>query len=221
MNVWKELRLAARTLAKRPGFTSIAVITLAMGIGANVAIFSIVNAVLLQPLPFEDSERIVEFQHHAPGLGFPELQNSEGVIAFYNERGDFYDVIAALNGGSANLTGGDEAARVEVVAFSPEVFEVLRTQPMLGRPFNADDAGPDFSGAAILSYDSWKVRFGSDPSVLGRTIELDGEAVEVVGVMSEGFSFPRGGRRRLPRNVCRSRRRVRGIRDPSHRALGP
>jgi predicted permease len=185
--------LAARTLAKRPGFTSIAVITLAMGIGANVAIFSIVNAVLLQPLPFEDSERIVEFQHHAPGLGFPELQNSEGVIAFYNERGDFYDVIAALNGGSANLTGGDEAARVDVVAFSPEVFEVLRTQPMLGRPFNADDAGPDFSGAAILSYDTWKARFGSDPSVLGRTIELDGEAVEVVGVMSESFSFPEEG----------------------------
>ena len=190
MSIWKELRLAARSLSKRPGFSAIAVITLALGIGANVAIFSIVNGVLLQPLPYEDSERIVEFRHHAPGLGFPEMQNSEGMIAFYAEYGDFYETIAPFGGGSANLTGGDEAARVFVAQFSPEVLQVLGVQPIMGRPFNEDDAGPDFSNAALLAYDTWKARFGSDPNIVGRSIELDGEPVEVVGVMPEGFAFP-------------------------------
>lgn len=190
MSMWKEVRLAARTLAKRPGFTTITVVTLALGIGANIAIFSIVNSVLLRPLPYDDSEQIVEFRHHAPGLGFPEMQNSEGMIALYQEYADFYETIAPYSGGSANLTGGDEAARVRLGLLSPEVLQVLRTEPMLGRPFNSDDAGPDFSNAAILAYDTWRSRFGADPGIVGRTIELDGEPVDVVGVMPAGFAFP-------------------------------
>lgn len=193
MNGFREFRLAARTLARRPGFTLVAVLTLALGIGANVAIFSIVNAVLLQPLPFEDSERIVEYRHHAPGLGLAELMNSEGVIAFYEQYGDFYEATAAYGTESSNLTGGDEAARIEVLTMSPEIFDVLRVQPMMGRPFNVEDAGPGSAAVAILANDTWRARFGADPGILGRTVEIDGSPVEIVGVMGPSFTFPDDG----------------------------
>jgi putative ABC transport system permease protein len=190
MNVTRELAQAARTLAKRPGFTAIAVLTLALGIGANVAIFSIVNAVLLRPLPYQESDQIVEIRHHAPGLDFPELRNSEGMLAFYRENADFLRDLAGFRGGSANLTGDDEAVRVRVADLDPEVMGVLRVRPAIGRPFNADDAAPGAAAVVILGHDTWEARFGSDPSLVGRTIRMDGEAVEVVGVMPEGFAFP-------------------------------
>lgn len=193
MNGMRELRLAARTLARRPGFAVIAALTLALGIGANVAIFSIVNAVLLQPLPYEDSGRIVEYRHHAPGLDLPELNNSEGMIALYADRADVFEATAAYGTGTFNLTGGDEAARIDVVSVSPEIFDILRVQPLLGRPFTASDATPDGPHVALLSYDSWQNRFGADPDILGRTVELDGNPAEVVGVMPGSFHFPEPG----------------------------
>lgn len=190
MNIVRELRQAARALLKRPGFSAVAIVTLALGIGANVAIYSIVNAVLLQPLPYEDSDRIVEYRHHAPGLNLPTLMNSEGMVAFYREYADFYEATAVYGTGSANLAGGDEAARVRIVRASPELFNILRVQPMMGRPFNEADAGPESLGVAILTYDTWEARFGSDPGILGRMLELDGVATEVIGVMPHGFAFP-------------------------------
>jgi predicted permease len=190
MNVTRELGQAARTLAKKPGFTMIAVLTLALGIGANVAIFSIVNAVLLRPLPYEDSEQIVEIRHHAPGLGFPELRNSEGMLAFYRENASFLRDLAGYRRGSANLTGDDEAVRVRVAHLDPEVMDVLRARPSIGRPFNVDDAAQGAAPVVILGHDTWEARFGSDPSLVGRTIRMDGAPVEVVGVMPEGFAFP-------------------------------
>lgn len=193
MNGMRELRLAARTLVRRPGFATIAATTLALGIGANVAIFSIVNAVLLQPLPYDDSERIVEYRHHAPGLDLPELNNSEGMIALYADRADVFEATAAYGTGTFNLTGGDEAVRIDAVSASPEIFEILRVQPLLGRPFTAADAAPDAPPVALLSHGSWQTRFGGDPSVLGRTVELDGRATEIVGVMPRSFHFPEPG----------------------------
>jgi predicted permease len=190
MNVFRELKLAARSLAKRPGFAGVAIITLALGIGANVAIFSIVDAVLLQPLPYEDSDQIVELRHHAPGLDLPELNNSPGMVAFYREYADFYESIGVFGRGQSNFTGGDEATRVDVVAFEPSMLGLLRVQPFMGRPFNPEDATEDGGGAVLLSFETWKARFGSDPGVLGRTIEIDGEPLEVVGIMPEAFAFP-------------------------------
>lgn len=190
MNALTEFRRAARTLAKRPGFTLVAMLTLALGIGANVAVFTMVNAILLRPLAFEESERIVEYRHHAPGLDLPELNNSEGIVAFYRENADFYESTAAFDRGSANLAGGDEAARVDVLDMSPEIFDVLRVQPMMGRPFTAEDTGPDGAAVALLAHDSWRARFGSDPGIIGRTVEIDGSPVEVVGVMPPDFAFP-------------------------------
>lgn len=193
MNGMRELKRAARTLARRPGFAAVAALTLALGIGANIAIFSIVDAVLLQPLPYDESEQIVSFTHHAPGLDLPELNNSEGILALYADRADVFEATAAFRTSTFNLTGGDEAARVDVVTISPELFEVLRVQPMLGRPFNAADPLPEGPQVGILAHDSWRSRFGSDPAVLGRTIELDGNTIEIVGVMPESFRFPEPG----------------------------
>jgi len=190
MNALGAFRQAARALSKRPGFSVVAILTLALGIGANVAIFSIVNAVLLQPLPYENSDELVDFRHHAPGLNLPELMNSEGMVAFYREYADYFESIAVYGRGSTNLTGGDAAARVRTVPASPELFEVLRVQPMMGRPFNAEDAGPDSAPVTILAFDTWRSRFGSDPAILGRTLELDGVSTEVIGVMPRGFNFP-------------------------------
>jgi len=193
MNFMNELRLAARSLAKRPGFTLVAVLTLALGIGANVAIFSIVNAVLLRPLPFEDSDRLVQIRHHAPGLDLPELENSEALLGYYQRRAPFLEGVAGWGRGSSNLAGADQAIRVNVVAGQPALFELLRTQPFMGRPFNADDVTPDQedgSDVVALSWNTWRSDFGADPSVLGRVIELDGRSVEVVAVMPEGFGFP-------------------------------
>ncbi len=189
-NVWRELKLAGRTLARRPGFSAVAVLTLALGIGANVAIFSIVNAVLLQPLTYDDSEGIVEFRHHAPGLDLPELSNSPGMLAFYREYADFYDAIGAWNSSSHNLAGAEEAARVRVTRGEPSLYEILRVQPFMGRPFNEADATEDGAHVAILAYDAWRSRFGGDPGVLGRTVEIDGRSREIVGVMPDGFAFP-------------------------------
>jgi len=189
-NAMRELRLAARTLARKPGFTAITSITLALGIGANVAIFSIVNAILLRPLAYEDSERIVELRHHAPGLGFQNLQNSPGMVRVYREHADFLEALGVFSSTSQNLTGQGEASRVRVATVSPEVFTVLRAQPLIGRPFNREDVREEGSPVAILSHGVWTSRFAGDPSIVGKTIELDGRVRDVVGVMARDFTFP-------------------------------
>ena len=185
-----ELRQAARTLAKKPGFTAVSVVTLALGIGANLAIFAIVNGVLLGPLPFEESDRVVEIRHHAPGLGFDELGNSPGTLAFWRENGDFYESMAHFQRGEANLTGSDEAARVQTLGTAPEIFDVLRVQPLLGRPLNEEDVAEGPPAVALLAHDVWRSRFGGDPAIVGSTIRLDDRPVEVIGVMPPGFFFP-------------------------------
>lgn len=192
----RTLRVAARTLAKRPGFAIVATLTLALGIGANVAVFSIVDAVLLQPLPYDDSGQLVTYEHHAPGLDLPNLNNSEGMIAFYANNAPFIEATAAWGNTAANLSGEGEASRVDVAMVSPEIFDVLRVQPMIGRPFTPADTGPDFRDGApvvILGHGLWTTRFGADPNVLGRVIEVDGLSSEIIGVMPASFAFPEPG----------------------------
>jgi predicted permease len=184
-------RLAARALLRRPGFTATAVVTLALGIGANVAIFTVVNAVLIQPLPYPDSDEIVSITHHAPGIDLPDLNHSEGTLNFYWQEADFLSSLAGYDVQSRNLVGGAQPSHVRVVAVTHQIFDVLRVQPMMGRPFNAEDALADVPATStILTYDSWQNLFGGDPSVLGTTLEIDDAVVEVVGVMPRGFEFP-------------------------------
>ncbi len=188
-----ELRQAARALARRPGFSGAAVLTLALGIGANVAIFAVVNTVLLRPLPYPDSDRIVALRHHAPGLDLPELESSQGMQNFYREDADFFAALAAFGTPDRNLVGGPRPERVELGAVTPEIFDVLRVQPVMGRPFNQGDVAEGAAPVVLLMDAAWRSRFGSDPDVVGRTIELDGVVTEIVGVMPRGFAFPSVG----------------------------
>ena len=190
VNVLKDFRMAARGLAHRPGFTSIAAVTLALGVGATVAIFTVVNSVLIQPLPYPESERIVTVNHHAPGLDLPDLPNSPGTLRLYRESATVFSALGAFDDRERNLRSGDQLDRVEVVELQPSMFSVLQVRPRLGRAFTEDDAAEGATPVAILTDATWKGRFGSDPAVLGRTVELDGVTTEIVGVMPAGFAFP-------------------------------
>lgn len=189
MGILNELRVAGRALARRPSFTTAAVLTLALGIGANVAIFTVVNAVLLRPLAYPEADEIVSFTHRAPGLRLPELRNSQGMLQFYREEADFFASLAGYRSEQHNLIGGREPERVDVVTVQPALFDVLRVRPALGRPFSAADGEEGAPPVAILTHAAWRTRFGSDPRVVGSTIRLDDVATEVVGVMPEGFAF--------------------------------
>ena len=186
----KELRVAARALVKRPGFAAAAAITLALGIGANVAIFTVVNAVLLRPLPFPDADRIVTILHHAPGINLPELQSSPGLITHYREGSRTLTRAAGFEFRERNLTGGGTPERVRVIAVTPELFEVLAIRPARGRHFYDSDAQPGSAAVAILTNALWQSRFGGDPAIVGRQVELDGVATEIVGVMPAAFAYP-------------------------------
>ncbi len=185
-----ELRLAARMLWRRPGYAAIAMLTLGLGIGANVAIFTVVNSVLLRPLPWPGSDRIVQIRHHAPGLQMQQLENSAATLTLYRESARTIEHVAGLRMQQTNLTGVDPPTRVQVVATGPEFFDVFATRPVLGRAFQPQDVREGAAPVAILMYDTWRTRFGGDPAVLGRHIDFDGMSTEIVGVMPRGFTWP-------------------------------
>jgi len=186
----REMRIAARALTRRPGYATAAALTLALGIGGSVAIFTVVNAVLLEPLPYDEADGIVSIRHHAPGLDLMELNNSDGTLSFYRAEADFLEAVGAYGVARRNLVGGARPERVEAGLLSPEMFEILRVQPRLGRAFADEDALEGAAPVALLTHGSWVERFGADPGVLGRTVEVDGVITEIVGVMPEGFAFP-------------------------------
>ena len=192
MTMWiRELRLALRSLMRRPGFATVATLTLGLGIGATVAIFTVVNAVVLQPIPFEDSDAIVEIRHGAPAIDLPSLNNSAGTINYYRQTASSLATIAAVTGGAANITMDDRTSQVPARVVSPEFFDVFRVQPSVGRAFVLEDApNEDPPGVVILTQAGVDRFFGGDRSVLGRTLIADGNVVEIVGVMPESFSFP-------------------------------
>lgn len=190
MNLMRELKLAARALLRRPGYAAIAALTLALGIGANTAIFTVVDAVLISPLPYPDSDRLVTLRHHAPGIDLPELEMSDGLLRFYQESADFLESIAVYDVNGRNLTGGDQPAQVQVLDATPSLIEALRVVPAMGRPINQADAAEGAAPVAMLTDIGWRTRFGQDPDILGRLIELDGVSTEIVGVLPAGFAFP-------------------------------
>ncbi len=188
--VGQELRLAARGIRKRPGFTLVTVLTLALGIGANVAIFAVVDAVLIRPLPYAESERIVWIKHHAPGLNLPEIENSAGTLTLYQKHARSFAGLGAFAVGERNLNGGAEPARITTMQATPELFDVLRVQPLLGRRFLESDARKGAPAVALLTYRGWQTHFAGAPDVLGRTIKLDDVPTQVVGVLPRYFAHP-------------------------------
>ncbi|MQA91167.1 MAG: FtsX-like permease family protein [Gemmatimonas sp.] len=184
-----ELSISVRGLARRPAFTLVSIATLGLGIGATVAIFAVINSVLIRPLPYPEPDRIVLINHHAPGLELGELQSSEGMVGLYRDHARMLGPIAATTEGRRNLFGGERPARVEVRNVSPEFFEVVQLDPLLGRPFDDGDAQPGAPAVAMLTYDGWQIHFGGEPDVLGKTIELDRTPREIVGVMPQRFRY--------------------------------
>ena len=187
-SVWQDVRYGARALIKNPAFTLTAVITLALGIGANTAIFSVVNELLLRPLPFGDAERIVMVWEISPG-GRRQNNTSRANFQAWRERSTAFEGLAAFTDQRLNLTGDGEPEEVSVQLATPELFQILGVEPLIGRALMPEDARPDAPKVAVLSNGIWQRRFGGDPKVVGRTISLDGAPCTVVGVMPAAFQW--------------------------------
>jgi len=185
----QDLRFGLRMLAKNPGFTAVAVLTLALGIGANTAIFSVVNAVLLKPLPYPESDRLVHVLWAFQNGTAESVTGTE--FEFWRAHNRVFEGAAAVGlfPDGANLRSGDHADYVKALAVSRDFFRTINVQPFLGRGFSAEEDRPNGPKAAILSYGLWQRRFGSDPTVVGHPITLDDESYDVIGVMPKGFEF--------------------------------
>jgi predicted permease len=179
-----------RRLWRTPSFTLLAVATLALAVGADVAIFSLVNTILLRPLPYPEPERLVGLFHTAPGLDLDELPQSPGTYTRYATASKTLESIAAWSGREATLTGDGEPERLPAAAITASMFDVLRVPPALGRALRPEEQLPGAAPVAILSDRLWRRRFGSDPTIVGRTVRVDGVTREVVAVMPEGFAYP-------------------------------
>lgn len=186
-----DLRFAVRALRRTPGYTTVAAITLALGIGANTAIFSVVDSVLLNPLPYPNSDEIVGVWHHAPGLGYDQFGISPGVYFQYLDQNDVFESFALYVDEQRNLTGDGDPEQIAGARVSRSLFDVLQVPAAFGRTFVEEEDLPEAPQTVILGHGLWARRFGSDPTVVGRTIQLNGETVEVVGIMPAGFAFPR------------------------------
>jgi putative ABC transport system permease protein len=183
-----DLRYAFRSLRRAPGFAFVAIITLGLGIGANAAIFTVLNGVLLRPLPFEESDRLVLVSMTRPESGEFRRPFSYPDFADLQERSRSFDGIAAWALGRFNFTSGEpELLHYGVVTSG--FLSVLRVQPMLGRDFRSEDDRPGAAAVAIISHGLWQRRLGGDPGAVGRPIQLNGRSFEVVGIMPSAFRF--------------------------------
>jgi putative ABC transport system permease protein len=187
----QDVRLGLRLLRKNPGFTAVALLTLALGIGANTAIFSVVNAVLFRPLPFKDSGQLADLWRVNPSEGVVQDQMSYPDFLDLRSRNNGFEAMAAFREQhNVTFTGHGEPQHVHGVVASANLFELLGVSPVIGRPFRAEEEQPDKGNVVILSHDFWRTEFQSQSSILGRAIELDGGSYVVIGVMPPGFSFP-------------------------------
>ena len=188
----QDVRYAWRTLSKSPAFVTITVLTLALGIGANLAIFTIVNAVLLQPLPFREPDRIVRVFDDLRGAGAKNVGMSVPELYDLSERSGAFEQISATFPSSGALSGGDRVERIELIGTSPNYFELLGARPALGRVYTQSEWIPGFLEGVVISDGLWKRQFGSDPHIIGRQIrlDLDERPYTVIGVMPPNFRHP-------------------------------
>ena len=187
----QDIRYTFRTLIKAPGFTAVAVLTLALGIGANTVVFGIVNSVLLRPLPFDHPEQLVKIWGQMPHQGIPQNWISEPEVWDLRDATTSFASIAAYNAGAgANLTRSDsDPLRVTVSQASAELLPMLGIKPILGRLFTGDEDQPGTGHVAVLDYGFWKSQMAGDAGAVGRPIQLNGETYTVLGVLPQGFSF--------------------------------
>jgi putative ABC transport system permease protein len=197
----QDLRYGARTLRKNPGFTAVAALTLALGIGANTAIFSVVNAVLFRPLQYSDPDRLVQVWQNFPQLGANQVTVSAPEFLDYKDQNRVFERMAAFRPQGFNLTGGAEPELIFGARVSADLFPLLGVAPALGRAFFPEEEQIGGPRAVILSHGLWQRRFGSDTTLIGKSLTLDGQSFTMVGVMPPGFQFPPQAQNELWANI--------------------
>jgi len=186
----QDLRYAVRLQRKNPGFTIVALIALALGIGANTAIFSVVNTVLLRPLPYKDPQRLVMVWEDASKHGYPRDTPAAANFVDWRDQSTVFEGMAAIADESFNLIGTGEPERIEGRRVNANLFSLLGVEPQLGRTFTPEEDQPGANRVALLSYALWQRRFGGDNAIVGKTLNLNGETHTIVGVMPARFQFP-------------------------------
>ena len=185
----RDLKYALRRLALTPGFTLATLVTLALGIGANTAIFSIINSVLLKPLPFHEPDRLIGVWQTAPGVNIKDLNASIADYVTYREDSRTFADVAIWNGRSVTVTEFADPERVDGISLTFRLLPMLGVHPVLGREFTEKDDQDKSPEVVMLSYGYWQRRFGGDPKVIGRRIMADGLAREIIGVLPKNFWF--------------------------------
>src|SRR5688572_23533627 len=185
----KDIRYGVRGLIKRPGFTAIALITLALGIGANTAIFSVINAVLLRPLQFKDPEQLVIVWEDASFAGFPRNTPAPGIYFDWKNQNQSFSDMAACAEVSFNITGDGDPERVMAFTVTENFFPIFGVQPLIGRNFLPEEDRPGANKVVMLSHSLWQSRYGGDPQIINRDITLNGAKHTVVGVIPASFQF--------------------------------
>ena len=190
-DVWQDLRYAARIFGKQPGFAAAAVMTLALGIGATTAIFSVVYGVLLKPLPFRDPERLVSLLHRAPGVNLETANQGPATYLTYRDNQRAFEATGAWDSNQVSITGRGDPEQVEALSVTDTTLPLLGVQPHLGRLFNAEDVAPGRPLRTVLTYGYWQRRFGGVDEVIGQSLQVDGEASVIIGVLPASFTFLR------------------------------
>ena len=188
--ILQDLRYGLRTLIKSPGFAAVAVLALALGIGANTAIFSVVDAVLLRPLPFPDPDRLMMVISVNPAKGFPRFPASAPDFVDWRAQNRAFEGMAAVDSGPFNLSEGTEPERLNGAHVTASFLGVIGIKPILGRDFRPEEEREGAEAVVLIGHGLWTRRFGSDPAVVGRTVMLDGKPRTIVGVLPRGYSFP-------------------------------
>src|SRR2546422_10677379 len=189
---WQDIRYAIRGLGRNPGFTLVTVVTLALGIGANSAIFSVVNTVLLKPLPYRNPAGLVKVWTHFTGIGLPNDQNwfSSPEFRDLRERNRSLADAAVISPGRYSLGVSGNPQSVNGATVSPSLFTLLGVSPQLGRTFTSEEAEQGHDRVVILGHGLWQRAFGADPQIAGKDLAIDGRSCTVIGVMPQGFDYP-------------------------------
>jgi predicted permease len=209
----QDLKIACRHLLKSPGFTSVAILIMALGIGANSAIFSVVHAVLLEPLPFSDPDRLVQIWHIPPQSSFPGMTQfavSAANFLDWQKQNDVFSEMALYTGASYDITGQGKPGTIVASTVTSNFFSVLGVQPVHGRVFLPEEDQPGKNKEIILTYKLWQSRYGSDPNVVGRTVTLDGTPYIIVGVMGPKMTKPDFAQAWTPLGLSAQEAAVRG-----------
>jgi predicted permease len=212
-SLFSDFKHGLRVLLKNPAYTAAAIIVLALGIGANTAIFSVVNAVLLRPLPFRDPARLVQVWHVPPPKSFPgmtEFAVSAANFIDWQKENHVFDKMAILTGSALTLTGNDQPEELQGAAVSSDFFSIMQARPILGRTFTDDEDHPGKNHVIVLSYGLWKTRFAANPDIVNRTVNFEGEPYTIAGVMGEKFDYPDFAQYWKPMGWTDKERAVRG-----------